>query len=174
MIQIEPEPPGIASSREALLDQAFGPARLAKTAERLRESRLPAAGLSFIAFDAGKLVGTIRFWHLRIGGGRDALLLGPVAVAWGHGGRDIGAGLIERGLISAERLGHRAVLLVGDESYYRRFGFHADLTRHMELPGPVDRRRFLARELDPGALKGALGLVRPTGLFDPACGLRAA
>ena len=42
MIQIEPEPPGIASSREVLLDQAFGPARLAKTAERLREGRLPA------------------------------------------------------------------------------------------------------------------------------------
>ena len=174
MIQIEPEPPGIASSREALLDQAFGPARLAKTAERLREGRLPAAGLSFIAEDAGKLVGTVRFWHLRIGGGVDALLLGPVAVASGHGGRGIAAGLIERGLICAERLGHRAVLLVGDESYYRRFGFHADLTRNMELPGPVDRRRFLAHELYQGALEGASGLVRPAGLFDPARGLRAA
>ena len=174
MIQIEPEPPGIASSREALLDQTFGPARLAKTAERLREGRLPAAGLSFIAEDAGKLVGTVRFWHLRIGGGVDALLLGPVAVASGHAGRGIGAALIERGLISAERLAHRAVLLVGDESYYRRFGFHADLTRNKELPGPVDRRRFLARELDPGALEGASGLVRPAGLFDPARGLRAA
>ena len=97
-----------------------------------------------------------------------------MAAAWGHGGRGIGAGLIERGLISAERLGHRAVLLVGDESYYRRFGFHADLTRHMELPGPVDRRRFLARNLEPGTLEGASGLVRPAGLFDPARGLRAA
>ena len=174
MIQIEPEPPGIASSREALLDEAFGPARLAKTAERLREGRLPAAGLSFVAQEAGKLVGTIRFWHLRIGGELDALLLGPLAVASGHGGRGIGAELIERGLISAERLGHRAVLLVGDESYYRRFGFHADLTRHMELPGPVDRRRFLARNLEPGTLEGASGLVRPAGLFDPARGLRAA
>ena len=97
MIQIEPEPPGIASSREALLDQAFGPARLAKTAERLREGRLPAAGLSFVAEDAGKLVGTIRFWHLRIGGGLDALLLGPA----GGGARVTADGASAQRLIRA-------------------------------------------------------------------------
>ena len=36
-----------AAAREALLDRAFGEARFKKTAERLREGRLPAKGLSF-------------------------------------------------------------------------------------------------------------------------------
>lgn len=174
MIYIEPEPPGMACSREALLDEVFGPARLSKTAERLREGRLPAAGLSFVAIDAGKLVGTIRFWHLRLGGELDALLLGPLAVARSHSRQGIGAALIRGGLSAAERLAHKAVLLVGDEPYYRAFGFRADLTSRVSLPGPVDRSRFLARELDPGALKGASGLILPAGLLDADCWLRAA
>jgi predicted N-acetyltransferase YhbS len=52
------------------------------------------------------------------------------------------------------------VVLVGDEPYYRQFGFVPDLTRRMLLPGPVDRRRFLGLELTPGALAGASGLVQ--------------
>lgn len=174
MIHIEPEPPGVACSREALLDEVFGPARLSKTAERLREGRLPAGGLSFVAIDAGKLVGTIRFWQLQIGGELDALLLGPVAVARSHGRQGIGSALIRGGLVAAERLTHKAVLLVGDEPYYRHFGFRADLTTRMSLPGPVDRSRFLARELYPGALQRASGLVLPAGLYGADCWSRAA
>ena len=175
MIEIKPEPPDAARRSEALLDAVFGPARLSKTAERLREDRLPADGLSFVAIDAGKLVGTIRFWQVQIGGELDALLLGPVAVGAGHHGRQgMGAALIRRGLAAAERLTHEAVILVGDEPYYRRFGFRADLTTRMTLPGPVDRRRFLARELYPGALQRASGLVLPAGLYGADCWSRAA
>jgi predicted N-acetyltransferase YhbS len=174
MVVIQPEPSDAAPQIEALLDRAFGPGRHAKTAERLREGRLPADGLSFVAADAGMLVGIIRFWHVRIGGGVDALLLGPVAVADGHRQRGLGGALIRRGLAAAKRLAHGAVLLVGDEPYYRRFGFRADLTRRLALPGPVDRGRFLAFELAAGALESAGGVVRPAGLLDPARFRRAA
>ena len=173
MIWIGPEPPAAAPEREALLDRAFGPARFAKTAERLRDGRLPAAGLSFAAFEtsltaSGGLVGTLRFWNVRIGASIDALLLGPVAVddAWrGHG---LGGRLIRRGLAAATALGHRAVILVGDASYYRRFGFDAEPARRLTLPGPVDQRRFLALELIPGALASTEGLVCPAGVPAPA------
>ena len=68
-------------------------------------------------------------------------------------------------------LGHKAVLLVGDAPYYARFGFEAALTTGLALPGPVDRARFLAFEIvDPGALDGAEGMVRPASeaAFDAA------
>ena len=63
----------------------------------------------------------------------------------------------------AARLGHRAVLLVGDAPYYGRFGFSAEKTGALWLPGPYEKHRLLAREIVPGALDGARGLISPTG-----------
>ena len=54
-----------------------------RPSERLREGRLPADGLSFVAVEGGRLVGTVRLWHVTAGPGRPALLLGPLAVASG-------------------------------------------------------------------------------------------
>ena len=69
---------------------------------------------------------------------------------------------------TAAKLGHQAVLLVGDAGYYERFGFSAEKTRSLWLPGRYDADRFLARELSPGALDGTSGLVRATGQKMPA------
>lgn len=175
-IAISHEPPDAAGRIEHILDRAFGPTRLLKTAQRLRDGRLPADGLTFIADDGRDILGTIRFWHVRVGHGADALLLGPMAVEPKLVGQGIGRALIARGLAQAAMLGHRAVILVGDEPYYRRFGFEPALTTGMSLPGPVARDRFLACELAPGALWAARGLVRPTGPIDPdwAAALQAA
>ena len=151
-----------ARAREALLDEAFGPARFAKTSQRLRDGRLPAAGLALVADDADGLVGTLRCWNIDAGG-VGALLLGPLAVARSHRALGIGARLMNEALSRAATAGHRAVLLVGDAPYYERFGFDAALTARLELPGPVDRARFLGLEIEAGALRGACGLVRATG-----------
>ncbi len=174
MYRIVPEPPEAAPQIDALLDRAFGPGRRKKTAQMLRDGQTPAAGLSLIAKEDGRLIGTIRFWHVRIGGRVPALLLGPVAVDSDERGRGIGAALIRRGLAVARSQGHGAVILVGDEPYYRRFGFRAELTRRLTLPGPVDRRRFLALELVPRAMAPAAGRVHPAGLPEPRRARRAA
>ena len=52
---------------------------------------------------------------------------------------------------------------MGDAAYYQRFGFQPELTQKLDLLGPVERARFLALELAPGALAGATGMVVPTG-----------
>ncbi len=39
----------------------------------------------------------------------------------------------------ATRRGHGAILLVGDAPYYERFGFFADKTQHLMMPGPFER-----------------------------------
>ena len=67
------------AAREALLDVCFGEGRHARTCQRLRDGRLPAEGLAFSAVVKGKLVGTVRLWHVSAGG-RAALVLGPLAV----------------------------------------------------------------------------------------------
>jgi hypothetical protein len=48
-----------------------------------------------------------------------------------------------------------------------RFGFTAEKTGALRLPGSYARDRLLARELVPGALEGARGLVRATGRGEP-------
>jgi predicted N-acetyltransferase YhbS len=161
-IRIGEEAPFDVPAREALLDQAFGPARATKTSARLRDGRLPVDGLALVAKDRRQLVGTLRCWHVRAGG-RDALLLGPLAVAKSHRALGVGARLMREALWRAAMLGHKAVLLVGDAPYYARFGFEASLTAGLDLPGPVDRARFLAFEIEDGALDGAEGAVVASG-----------
>lgn len=155
------EAPCDVDAREALLDEAFGPARFLKTCQRLRDGRAPAQGLALVATDdEGALIGTLRLWPI-LAGGRDALLLGPLAVAASSRSLGIGRALIGESLERAESLGHRAVLLVGDAPYYARFGFERRFTERLTMPGPVERARFLGLELVPGALEGAHGRVAP-------------
>jgi len=155
------------AAREALLDLVFGDARYPKASERIREGRLPADGLSFAACDRGRLVGTVRLWHVSAGPERAGLLLGPLAVRPEYHGRGIGGALMRHALNAAKRLGHRAVMLVGDSPYYSRFGFSAEKASRLWLPEHFERHRLLALELVPGALDGAAGLIEPTGRLTP-------
>jgi predicted N-acetyltransferase YhbS len=152
------------ASREALLDAAFGAARFTKTCALLREDHQPAEGLSLVAIMNGRLVGTLRLWPVVTGDGREVLLLGPLAVEESVRSLGIGARLMRLALKRARRAGHQAILLVGDAPYYARFGFSSALTRDLDLPGPVDRARFLGLELVPGALAGAHGLVQQSSV----------
>ena len=164
MIAIRPEIAADVPARERLLDRAFGKTRRRKTSERLREGRLPSQGLAFTAVDeTGKLIGTLRLWDVRAGTAGHALLLGPLAVDCKRQCQGIGAALMKHALAEAKRLGHRAIILVGDAPYYARFGFAHDPVMKLQLPGPVDRVRFLGLELVPGALAGAEGMVAAGG-----------
>lgn len=164
MIHLEHETGAHVAPREALLDRCFGPERFAKTCELLRRGRQAVDGLAFAAMDDGELVGTVRLWHVQAGTAGPALLLGPLGVAASRQGQGVGSLLMRHALAEAARLGHKAVLLVGDAPYYARFGFSDRYTGALVMPGPVERARFLGHELAPGALIGARGPVVPTGL----------
>ena len=58
--------------------------------------------------------------------------------------------------------GYAAVILVGDHEYYERFGFHPAGEGRFLLPGPVDQKRVLIRDLSDRAakLKGELSVPR--------------
>jgi len=168
MLTIRPEGRRDIAAREALLDAAFGDARFAKTAERLREGRVPAKGLSFVACNGAGVIGTVRLWNVSAGPGRPALLLGPLAVAPHARNQGVGAALVDHAVRAARAGDHASVLLVGDAPYYGRFGFSAHKTGALWLPGPYERERLLACELEPGALDGARGLISATGRPRPA------
>jgi predicted N-acetyltransferase YhbS len=151
-----------AAAREALLDACFGVNRHARTCQRLRDGRAPAEGLALCAVRQGRLVGTIRLWHVSAGG-IPALMLGPLAVDPICRKLGIGQALVNHALAAAKRLGHSAVILLGDAPYYARFGFCALTTAGLSLPGPFERDRLLGLELSPSALDGAWGMVMPSG-----------
>jgi predicted N-acetyltransferase YhbS len=167
MVTIREEKLSDAAAREALLDEAYGPDRFTKASERLREGRLPAAGLSLVAVHYGRLVGTVRLWHVTAGPGQAALLLGPLAVHPQHRNRGIGAALMRRAIARARLAGHDAILLVGDAAYYGRFGFTASSTGELGMPGRFQRERLLALELRPRALAGARGFIAATDQLEP-------
>jgi hypothetical protein len=149
-------------ARETLLDACFGENRHTRTCQRLRNGRATAEGLAFSAVARGKIVGTLRLWHVSAGG-VPALVLGPLAVDSAFRKLGIGAALITRALAAARARGHRAVLLLGDAAYYSRLGFSATKTADLMLPGAYEQERLLGIELAPGALDGVWGMIVPTG-----------
>jgi predicted N-acetyltransferase YhbS len=173
MFTIHHEAPFDVDRREALLDAVMGETRFTKTAARLRENRLPADGLSFIARAQRRLIGAVQLWNISAGPRQPALLLGPLAVASDCRNRGVGTALVRHALSEAQRRRYGMVLLVGDAPYYGRFGFSNEKTQGLWLSGPYERDRLLAHELAAGALDGARGLVHATGRFTPKPDLSA-
>lgn len=148
---------------EALLDLAFAPGREALSSYKLRKGVAPVAELCTVVRDEYDSVsGAIRYWPVRVGdGGHPALLLGPVAVHPTRQGEGLGALLILETLETAAGLGWERAILIGDEPYYRRFGFTRALGQALDYPPPTNPARLLARELVPGGMAGVGGMVMP-------------
>ena len=150
-----------ADTIDRLHERAFGPGRFAKTAYRLREGIDPIVALSFTALVGTLIVGSIRLTPIRIGA-TPALLLGPLTVEPAFSSIGIGMSLIQKAADAERSLGHRLVILVGDEPYYGRAGFKKVPRGRIELPGPVDPDRLLVLELVDGAFDGVTGMVLGT------------
>jgi predicted N-acetyltransferase YhbS len=166
---IDAENPSDVVARENLLDRAMGPHRRKKSSEKIRRGRIPADGLALVARDRnGHVIGTVRLWNIEAGVNTDgtpinALLLGPLAVDYSYEGKGVGSALMRAAILEARNRGHGAILLVGDAAYYERFGFFAEKARHLVMPGPFERARFLALELTEDWLEGAAGMIVPSG-----------
>lgn len=169
LFTIETEATADVYQREALLDRAMGPRRKRKSSEKLRRGRMPADGLALVARAGdGRLLGTVRLWNVWLGvNGGEVLLLGPLAVEPDMKGIGIGSALMNEAIAKAAQLQHRAILLVGDPEYYVRFGFTADRTGQLSMSGPYEKHRFLALELQDGALNNASGVLQACGRLIP-------
>lgn len=164
--RIRAERPSDAAAIEALNEACFGPGRFAKTAYRLREGVEPVGALGFVTEEDGALTGSVRFWPIRAGEA-DALLLGPLAVRSECRGRGMGLALMRRGIEAAQATDFVAIVLVGDEPYYKRAGFAPLPPGRLKMPGPVDPRRLLGLALKPGALERLSGDIRRARIDHP-------
>ena len=152
------ERPEDSARIDAIIDHAFGPGRLVKAAERLRETNQPLLDISLVAWAGEEAVGCVRMWPIHVGA-TPAVLLGPFAVEDAWRSRGLGSELIVKACEAAERAGHAVVLLVGDEPFFGKLDFQAAPAKRVVLPGPVNGRRVLWRALKPGALDGVEGPV---------------
>jgi predicted N-acetyltransferase YhbS len=86
---------------EALVAEAFGPERFAKTVYVFRDGVPPVDSLSLVADGGEGVVGSLRFWPVEIAGTTPALLLGPLVTAPAAQGEGVGAALMREGLARA-------------------------------------------------------------------------
>lgn len=148
---------------EGLYDLCFAPGREALSSYRLRDGVDPVPELClWLRDETGALVAAIRHWPVWVGD-RPALLLGPVAVHPTRQGEGLAGILIHESLARAAAAGWTRVMLVGDEPYYRRFGFSR--LEGVSMPPPTNPDRVLGHELVKGAWNGVRGRV--TRMRDP-------
>ncbi len=161
MFRVLPETSADSFEVEMLLDLASAPGRTALSSYQLRRGVEPIAELSAIARDEyDSVVGAIRYWPVRIGeAGDSALLLGPIAIHPTRQGEGLAALLIMDSLDRARDMGWWRVILIGDEPYYRRFGFTRQNARALKFPNPINLERLLAKELVEGAMQAVSGMV---------------
>lgn len=135
---LTPEQPRDHAEVDALVMAAFGPGRYAKTAERVRERAHLAAG--FVARDQERLIGSVRLWSIEIET-TPALFLGPITVSADARSAGLGGDLVAACIDYARDCDIGGILLVGDLSYFTRFGFEP--APKVRLSGPADPRRVL-------------------------------
>lgn len=153
MFHIRAELPADSPAIEHLNDLGFGPDRKGRTVWRLRQGPV-ADGLGFVAADPadGRVLATIRFWQVDIGGDVPAVLLGPLAVCPSMQGQGMGRALVGHGLQAARDAGWDLCLVSGEPNYYRPYAFEPAPPYGFEMPGPVKAGWLQVRELRPGAL----------------------
>jgi predicted N-acetyltransferase YhbS len=166
--QIRPETQADAPAITALNEAGFGPGRFAKSAYRLREGVAPVTELGFVAAADRMLLGSVRFWPIRVGG-HEELLLGPLAVRGDQRGKGIGLALMQAGIAKARQGAWRGILLVGDEPYYARAGFSRLPPGRVRFPGPVDQDRILGLSLKEGEMLSLTGQVRRARIDEAVC-----
>ncbi len=138
--QILSERPDDAVLINPLLDRTFGFDRKQRTVYRLREGLLALPGLSFVSIDSdGALLGSIRYWPIRIGD-TAAILLGPLAVEPALQGQGIGKALVGFSLEAARALDHRVCVVVGAPLYYRSLTSSMQRVPASSFPGRWTRR----------------------------------
>ena len=150
MYQISLQKAEDSAAIEKLMAEVFGPERYARSVWQLRPG--PAIGsLCIVARQGDEIVGSLRFWEVRLGS-QNILLLGPLAVLPSLRGKGCGKALVEEGLRRAIRGPWPLVLVSGEADYYPKFGFVPARDYDLQWPGFIESERLQFYELVPGAL----------------------
>ncbi|WP_407424373.1 GNAT family N-acetyltransferase [Methanobrevibacter sp.] len=101
----------------------------------------------------------------------DAVILGPIAVHIDYQNQGFGSELIEYTLDLAKKENIPFILVVGDEDYYRRFGFVSASKHDLYLEGTDTSQEcpfFMIKIFDESRLKKEKGIFHNPDVFDVA------
>src|SRR5262249_55205606 len=113
---------------------AFGQKAEAGLVDTLRKNSCFNSKMSLVAIQNNQVVGHVLFSPLNADkSGRPILAaaLAPLAVLPEYQRKEIGTALVHQGLKNLSELGYEVVLVLGDPSFYKRFGFSVELARNI-------------------------------------------
>lgn len=164
-MQVRHETTADHAAIRAVLLAAFETTLEADIVEALRvDGRLMA---SLVAEQDSRIVGHVALSPVELegGDGSDMAGIAPLCVHPHDQGRGIGSALMRAVIERGRALSCGAFVLLGDETFYRRFGFTAGSDFGVSCvwtTGPA----FQVLELRPGAFEGVHGVVRYDESFD--------
>jgi putative acetyltransferase len=169
-ILIRPEEPRDFPAIREIHRLCLGRDNEAALVDKVRGTRDFIPGLSLVADLEGRAVGHVLFSRIWIRppdpklAEEASLVLGPLGVHPDFRNRGIGSELLTQGLKAGRQHGFSLVVVVGEQSYYSRFGFVPARPKGLEVPFPVPDKGFLVAEIVPLHGPGIKGTIR----FPPA------
>lgn len=160
MVSVRLETESDANAIRAINLMAFGRPEEAELVDALRASG--NLTFSLVAEEEDGVIGHIAFSPVRIQGGDDsikALGMGPLAVTPTHQHTGIGTSLIQSGLLICRSRGYDLVFVLGHPDYYSLFGFATASASGLRWEHEAPDEAFMVKELLPGALARAGGVV---------------
>ena len=144
---------------EQLLDLVFTPRRKLLSSYHLRSLTNKVNMLSYVIKDnSNNVVGSIRFWNIKIEGHSSrGLLLGPLAIHPIYQSEGLGEKLVFNCIEQARTDKWNWVVLVGDLGYYSKFGFSNDPTIGISIGDGFDNERLLGLDINGSFLKETNG-----------------
>lgn len=156
---IRPERPEDSAGADAVHSAAFPTDVEARLVALLRETG--QATISLVAEEDGQIVGHVVFSPVTLDSAAalKGLGLAPVAVLPTHQRKGIGTKLIRAGLAACGTIPIDFVVVLGEPSYYGRFGFSRASAFGVGNESRVDDP-FMLIEFHSGCLQGVRGVAR--------------
>lgn len=155
-----------AVSIDSLLRRCFATAAEAELVQQLREDGLLTLGV-VATDDEGQVLGYAAFSPVTLNG-EDYQWVGlaPLAVDQRVRGQELGKQLIYEGLDALNEFGYAAVVVVGDENFYGRYGFVSAAGNQLRCRWPGTEKAFQVYKLADNALVGAEGDIEYSAPFN--------
>ena len=162
-IVIRQETPADKDAVRNVHQLAFGRPDESGLVESISQSNSYIPELSFVALIDNQVVGHVLFSIVHIDTEPDVkpvLALAPLAVHPQYQRIGVGDRLTRHGIAEAKSRGWDAVIVLGQPSYYPRFGFQPSHEYGIESPFPLnDPSAFMVMELKEDALENCCGTV---------------
>jgi putative acetyltransferase len=159
-MHVRPERPEDTDEISGVLESAFPSVVESVLVQRLRENN--RLTISLVAVEDMQLLGYIGFSPVTVGVETIGLGLAPVAVMPEYQRNGVGSQLIIEGLRIAATLGFKLIVVLGDPSYYCRFGFRpaSELGLKDEYGGGDAFQAKALLSIDKSSIRGLVKYAR--------------